>query len=638
MQDLPTLIKNIKENSILYKDEFIKLTYGFIACCDTFMLNKDVKSEENELEGNLQLPVSQFEWLEDLLEFISLTSQFYYGPKIKNSDQNESKKANLIDKNVLNQNILKYITHTNLKMIKTCSNSRKAARLPILSRLHRNGLISLSDYVRSVMNMGKVRLFSVGEEIVWGLQNIKKLDREKTSEEFKKYEKSFEEVIEILLDGLKSADSVNLDDESSLDIILNQKTRLYLLIYIFNFTQTSYERLPRAILNCLTVKALKTFVLDYLLGILPLKNEPKDQNSELKELQREIKRNKKESTKKKGFDYKTYRKEQNVRQIIKNETRDEKFNENKPRIGIDLAKTDELLGLKSSDCVDTPFAAEIDNKIQELILLLDKTQKDSLKKILEHGARSDKDRIIRIKQVRAYVVVNKVKEDLKSDEKDTFHFKNDEEQNFIEKTNKSTQNRSFLYNSTHLSEYSRKLTLNPLKSTSLSRMLMNMADLSKQDLPAILNTLGQSVTKGEVPLLVNWIGRTFVNIKTKNVRNSKKVINQIDSDLVCYGLRLLTEIVIRFRTENIIEKVNEIISDLNINKVSKIRKITKTKKNKNKAEEKESRFNILSNKSKDTGTGLFYTHAALIRAIKYGTTDKNSVMYYMARKGNKINE
>lgn len=121
-------------------------------------------------------------------------------------------------------------------------------------------------------------------------------------------------------------------------------------------------------------------------------------------------------------------------------------------------------------------------------------------------------------------------------------------------------------------------------SSKINDILFKMIDPSKEDLPIVMHILIRSVERPEIIGIINKINLLFCMKK--------------DDDMRCYGLLLLQEIAFIDRSEKIMELLKEIAAEFRNSKVK----------------------------------GVFYAYCALMRAIKYGVTDKNSIKYLQKRK------
>lgn len=121
-------------------------------------------------------------------------------------------------------------------------------------------------------------------------------------------------------------------------------------------------------------------------------------------------------------------------------------------------------------------------------------------------------------------------------------------------------------------------------SVNINTILLRMIDPSSTDLPFIIHILIRSVEKSEMKNVISKIEHLFMR--------------KPDGDMRSYGLNLLTEIVLIDRSPDILRTVQE----------------------------------IAQNNKNDHVKGVFYAQTALIRAIKYGTTDNKSVQFHMKRR------
>lgn len=121
-------------------------------------------------------------------------------------------------------------------------------------------------------------------------------------------------------------------------------------------------------------------------------------------------------------------------------------------------------------------------------------------------------------------------------------------------------------------------------SVKTNDILLKMIDPSKDDLPLLMYILIRSVEKSEM--------------KSAVLRISQLFCGQKDTDMKCYGLQLLKEVVLIDRNEEILKLVQETAEKLR----------------------------------KEKSKGVFFAYNTLIRAIKYGITDKGSAEYHMKRK------
>lgn len=318
------------------------------------------------------------------------------------------------------------------------------------------------------------------------------------------------------------------------EIFLLRKTALFFIIFIYHFYDL--KSLNKTILNCLNDPVTQSMVIDHILELLSLE-KPKNFKAKLS-------KNKKRG--KKGFDYKNYRNDQKMLQIEKKMKKTSQFHQKKDVQDI-LDQTSPVTTAISDIIPDTASDAFTPNEVSA-----DQNLYENMSKLMK---------------------ISKIITEMENPKKTT---------NLL---------------LSHIKDHKddRNMRLKKLKTISLIKshfgisvnintILLRMIDPFSPDLPFVIHILIRSVEKSEMKTVITKIQHLFMR--------------KPDSDMRCYALNLLKEIVLIDRSPDILRTVQEIAQN---NKNDKIK-------------------------------GIFYAHTTLMRAIKYGTTDNKSVQFHMRRR------
>ncbi|KRH93792.1 hypothetical protein M153_5710004709 [Pseudoloma neurophilia] len=307
-----------------------------------------------------------------------------------------------------------------------------------------------------------------------------------------------------------------------------------LFFLIYIYDSYNILELNTVIINCLKDSSLQSMVVDYILELVPL-----EKSSDFKA---KLTKNKKRG--KKGFDYKKFRDEQAQLKLEKKIKKEKKFHQKKDVQDI-LDQAAPIIKTLNPENSQSEHQ-NIENIISNSNLYENMASLSKISKIITEMKNPHLIADLLFRQV--------------SERKDTRQMR-------LKKLKVISLVKSYF-----------KLSID------ISTTLLRMIDPSSDDLPFVIHILIRSVEKSQMSSVISRIVQLF--------------LRKPDSDMKCFGLNLLREIVLIDRSEPILEKIKDLADD------------TKNQK----------------------GKGVFYMYSMLMRAIKYGTTDNTSVEYHMKRR------